>query len=151
MAWFQKEDLPLPGAVGMFGGAAQQVLDHERGKWVRSDSAHMENALSGRNVEAIVEPNPYYRGVDRRNPLASPGDSDEVMSRFPPSLLLSGGRDGLLSEVLVTHAQLVRLGVEADLHVWEGMGHCFLLDPEFPESREAYNVIAKFFGAYLGR
>ena len=29
--------------------------------------------------------------------------------------------------------------------VWDGMLHAFIFDPELPESREAYQVIANFF------
>lgn len=150
MAWFQKEGLPLPGAIGMFGGAAQRALNATTSKWVRSDATRFADAISGVSNEKTVEPNRYYLGRDRRNPLASPGDYDETMAKFPPSLLLSGVRDSLMSEVLVTHSQLVRLGVKADLHVWEGMGHCFQVNPDFPESKEAYQVIVKFFDAHLG-
>jgi acetyl esterase/lipase len=82
----------------------------------------------------------------------NPGSYDEIMSKFPPALLISGGvRDFALSEVAVTHEKLVRLGVQADLHVWEGMGHIFTNDPEYPESREAYDVIVRFFDQHLGR
>ena len=49
------------------------------------------------------------------------------------------------------HTQLVKAGVEADLHVWEGMGHSFLVDMDTPEAREAYDVAAKFFHKHLGR
>ena len=50
-----------------------------------------------------------------------------------------------------THSLLVSAGVPAQLHVWEGLGHAFLLDPALPESREAYEVTVKFFDRYLGR
>ena len=48
-----------------------------------------------------------------------------------------------------THSQLVKLGVEADLHLWEGVEHVFIWDPELPESREAYDVIVRFFDEHL--
>lgn len=44
----------------------------------------------------------------------------------------------------------LRLGVTADLHAWEGMTHAFQYGTALPESREAYNVIVKFFDARLG-
>jgi monoterpene epsilon-lactone hydrolase len=150
MAWFQHEHLPLPGAIGMFCAGANQVLGASTDKSLRSDAALVTAALNGRDLdkEPALE---YYRGVNRRNPLASPGDYDEIMARFPPTLLISGTRDGLLSSVVVTHAQLVRLGVEAELHVWEGMDHAFFSQPALPESREVYQVVVKFFDAHLGR
>jgi monoterpene epsilon-lactone hydrolase len=74
------------------------------------------------------------------------------MSKFPPTLLITGGvRDFALSEVAVTHAKLVRLSIWADLHVWEGMSHISINNPEFPESREAYDVTVQFFDKHLRR
>ena len=50
-----------------------------------------------------------------------------------------------------THAQLVQLGVEADLHVWDGLEHGFLYDCRLPESRETYRLVVDFFAKYLGQ
>jgi hypothetical protein len=51
---------------------------------------------------------------------------------------------------VVTHSTLVSLNVEADLHVWEGLDHVFLNNPEFTESRQAYDVLVRFFDNRLG-
>jgi epsilon-lactone hydrolase len=148
-ARFSYKSLPLPGAVGMFCEGAPKSLRHKYDKWIESDSGRIVAAMSGFGIEQKVKA--YYEGIDRSGPLASPGDYDEVMKKFPPSLLISGTRDFLLSSVLATHAQLVRLGVEAELHAWEGMEHGFLWYPELPEAREAYMVIAKFFDRHLAQ
>jgi proteasome accessory factor B len=43
-------------------------------------------------------------------------------------------------------------GVDAQLHVFEGMSHGFYLAlPDAPESRETFSEIAGFFGPRLGR
>jgi acetyl esterase/lipase len=44
----------------------------------------------------------------------------------------------------------VKLGVEADLHVWEGLFHGFFYNADVPESRDAFNVMIKFFDRHLG-
>lgn len=147
MAWFQREKLPLPGAIGMLCQGADSVSDGVTSKWVRSDAAYLGGALAGQSLDRGIWP--YYQGVDRTSALASPGDHDEIMAKFPSSLLISATRDFLLSSVVVTHAQLTRLGVEADLHVWEGLSHAFHLNPSLPESREAYDVIVRFFDKHL--
>ncbi len=146
---FEKQNLPLPGAIGMFCAGADRALDANTRKSRKSDSGYFAAARTG-----DYKPSPklnYFRGVDMRDALVNPGDSDEVMSKFPPSLLISGTRDMALSSVVVTHAQLVRLGVETELHVWEGMDHAFHYFPQLPESREAYDVIVKFFDVHLGK
>jgi acetyl esterase/lipase len=151
IAWFQQERLPLPGAIGMFCMGAPRALDGENGEWLRGDAGAIATATSDLRY-GQRKPLSYYREVDRHTPVASPGDYDEVMARFPPSLLISGVRDFSLSSVVVTHAQLVRLGVKAQLHVWEGMEHGFHVDhPALPESREAYAVIVGFFDTHLGQ
>ena len=72
-----------------------------------------------------------------------------------PSLRISGTRGIGLSSAVYTHSQLIKYGVRADLHVWEGATHCSFttasLDRVAPESREALNVIVNFFDTYLGK
>lgn len=161
LALFQQEKLPSPGAIGMLFAGAPTALDPERYKWIQSDSAHIAEAIDEArspghgfgNFDRLFGPGHlYYRGLRRGTPLDSPGSYDEIMSKFPPTLLMSGGvRDFALSEVAVTHEKLVRLGVPTDLHVYEGMGHIFTNDPDLTESREAYAVIVRFFDRHLGR
>jgi acetyl esterase/lipase len=45
---------------------------------------------------------------------------------------------------------VAQTGVDAELHIWDGMWHSFFSDPEMPESREAYAVMARFFDRHLG-
>ena len=52
---------------------------------------------------------------------------------------------------MFTHPQLVKQGVDARLHVWEGMFHGFFYNPDVPESQEVYRVVAEFFARSLGR
>lgn len=161
LALFQQEKLPSPGAIGMLFAGAPTALDPERYKWIESDSAHIAEAIDEArspghgfgNFDKLFGPGHlYYRGLQRGTPLDSPGSYDEVMSKFPPTLLITGGvRDFALSEVAVTHEKLVRLGVQTDLHVYEGMGHIFTNNPDLLESREAYDVIVQFFDKHLGK
>ncbi len=154
IAWFLNEGLPLPGAAGMFCAGALTALDNENFKLRYGDGLNINGAILGikQRLENQTPPVRYFDGIKHDTPLTAPGGYDEVMKQFPPSLLISGTRDFDLSEVIQTHRQLTRLGVEADLHMWEGMGHgFFVLIPGLPESREAYNVIVKFFDEHLGR
>ncbi len=58
-----------------------------------------------------------------------PAGSPEIKRQFPPSLLISGTRDPALSSTVFTHAALVDLGVDAELHIWEGAPHCSFAQP----------------------
>ena len=142
MATFQKEGIPLPGAIAMIAGAA--------GDWEGGDLMHIGGALVGFDLLNHKSPVSYFDGIDESDPLVRPAKSDEVLSRFPPSLLISATRDFALSNVIHTHRQLVRLGVEADLHIWEGMGHELIAAYYTSEGREAYDVMVDFFEEHLG-
>lgn len=142
VAWLQKDKLPRPGAVGMFcEGAAY---------WTEGDSGQIAPAFSLWSAEDKGARNPYFNGVDQSDPLAFPVRSTAVLAKFPPALLISSTRDVALSSVAHTHTQLRAQGVDAELGIWEGVGHGFLLDPDLPQSQEAYRVIVKFFLKNLG-
>ena len=143
IAWFKKKGLPVPGAVGMFcEGAAY---------WTEGDSGVTGEAFGWGSSSDTIGGNPYFKGVDPNDPLAFPVRSAKVMAGFPPSLLIAGTRDVALSSVVYTHSVLVAQGIDARLHIWEGLGHGFFLDPDLPQSREVYSVVAKFFDTHLGR
>jgi len=65
------------------------------------------------------------------------------------SILLAGSRDFAASSLTVMHRRLRAAGVNAELYIFDGLPHAFLLDSELPESREAYGVISRFFDAHL--
>ena len=99
-----------------------------------------------RNVPASA----ISRETDPHDPLVAPATSAEVLRKFPPTLIITGTRGFELSSAVYTHSQMVKLGVDAELHVWEGMFHGFFYNPDVPESRECYDVIVKFFARHLG-
>lgn len=93
----------------------------------------------------------YLVGTDPADPLVNPVNSAEVLSKFPPTLIITGTRDFALSGALYTHAQLSKAGVDAELDVWEGLFHGFFYNPDVPESKDAYDVMIKFFDKHLGQ
>jgi monoterpene epsilon-lactone hydrolase len=145
VAWIDGHGLPRPGAIGTFCASLVEA-------W--GDSAFVGPILSGQGpVERplLLVDLPYFKGADPHDPLVIPGASAALLAKFPPTLLISGTRDFALSSVVRSHALLVQAGVDAELHVYEGMWHSFFSDPELPESRAAYDVIVRFFDRHLGR
>ena len=140
IAWFVDRNLPLPAAIGMFCAAAADP-------W-KGDSQILGRATTG--YASSFDENPYFQGADPSSPLVFPIASDDILQQFPPSLLISGTRDFTLSSIVKTHTALRRLDVDADLLVWEGLPHGFHFNPDLPESREAYKIIAEFFDKHLG-
>jgi len=141
VAWLQKEKLPRPGAVGMFCEGADY--------WTEGDSGYVGKAMLGGIIWGEKIQNPYFKHAGPDDPLAFPVRSPEIMEKFPPSLLIAASRDPALSSVVYTHSVLVDQKVDAELHIWEGLGHAFFYDPDLPESRAAYAVIVKFFETHL--
>ena len=144
VAWFQHHALPSPGAIGIFCAGAGSF---------GGDAAYTSTPLGEGRFMAMPDDGGarlgYFRGTDPRDPLVAPLYSEQVMSKFPPTLVITGTRDFAMSGAIYTHSTLVRLGVDAELHVWEGLFHGFFYNPDVPESKEAYSVIIHFFRQHL--
>jgi monoterpene epsilon-lactone hydrolase len=90
----------------------------------------------------------YASGVDLKDPLISPVYGD--FSGFPPTYLVTGTRDMLLSDTARTHRKLRASGVIADLNVYEGMSHAgYGVAPASPESKQVYSELATFLATHL--
>jgi acetyl esterase/lipase len=133
--------LPLPGACAL----------HTAGV----DMTHSGDTLHTNQVIDIVlrTPQPetmllYSGGHDMRHPYLSPVFGD-MTKGFPPTILVSGTRDMLLSPTVMMHRALRRAGIEADLHVFEAMPHGGLGGMS-PEDRELQQEIAHFLARKLG-
>ena len=90
----------------------------------------------------------YAGDRDLKHPLISPlyGDFDG----FPPTYLISGTRDMLLSDTVRVHRKLRTAGAVADLNVYEGMSHAdYLLVPASPESQQVYAELNAFLLRHL--
>ena len=54
-----------------------------------------------------------------------------------------------MSPAIATHRALVQAGVDASLHVFDGLGHCFYYDAIAPEGADAYQIMVRFFRKHL--
>jgi acetyl esterase/lipase len=147
LAWFQRERLPMPGAVGIFCASA--------GKF-GGDSSFLAPELSGQpplpgSTEGKLSFTPYFSDVSVSDPLVLPMSSKQVLAHFPPTLLIAGSRDFAVSSVCQTDIELNKVGVKTELHIWDGLWHSFFNNPDLPESREMYSIVSRFFDRYLGR
>lgn len=147
IAWFQKHSLPLPGAIGIFCASAGGAFG---GDALYTAMPLGEARLAPPIAPGARPPLSYFSDTDPKDPLVSPVSSAEILSKFPPTLIITGTRGFELSSALYTHEQLVKLGVEAELHVWEGLFHGFFYNADVPESKDAFNVMIKFFDRHLG-
>jgi epsilon-lactone hydrolase len=146
VAWFQKVKLPRPGAIGTFCGSASGF---------GGDSVYVAFPLAAQNAlpgarEGALSFSPYFSEASLQDPLVLPINSADMLRKFPPTLLIAGSRDFAVSSLFHAQAALTNVGVETELHIWDGMWHAFFIDPELPESKEVYKVIVKFFDRHLG-
>lgn len=153
VAWFQKHDLPRPGAVGLLCAGMTLSQNGFGGDAAFTTAAIGESRAPPPPPKKVATTSPlgYLSGVSLTDPLAAPASSPEVLAKFPPTLIVSGTRAFELSSAVHTHALLVKQGVDADLHVWEGMFHGFFYNIDVPESRDCYDVVVKFFERHLGK
>ena len=91
----------------------------------------------------------YANGHNLKDPMLSPVYGD--VRGFPPTLLTSGTRDLFLSNTARMHQKLRKVGVKADLIVFEGMSHAmyYLMPPETPETDFYFRELGRFFDEHL--
>ena len=147
VAWFEKHAIPLPGAIGIFCASAGSIFG--------GDALYTAMPLGEARLAPPMKPGArpplgYFAGTDPNDPLVSPVSSPDLLAKFPPTLVITGTRGFEVSSALYTHEQLVRVGVESELHVWEGLFHGFFYNADVPESKDAFNVMIRFFDRHLG-
>ena len=144
VAWFQTHDLPSPGAIGIYCASAGSF---------GGDATYIAFPFGEARVPTARPPGAsqigYFSTADPKDPMVSPINSPEILAKFPPTLLITGTRDFAMSGTLNTDTQLVKLGVSTELHVWDGLFHGFFYNADVPESRDAFNVMIKFFNRHL--
>ena len=146
--WFHEKGLPTPGAVMIAG----------QGPGVGTDSIYFGLPFMGIDVdheaiealEETVLDGGYFKNVDPEIAFGYPDRHPALMADFPPTLVVSSTRDNNLSPSVYLHRQLVKQGVNAELHVWEGLEHCFQSKSFIPESQEYYDLTVEFFEKHLG-
>ncbi|RLK56393.1 acetyl esterase/lipase [Stenotrophomonas rhizophila] len=132
---------PLPAAAVLFTPGA----DISESGDTYETNQHIDVVLKTRMPKTFAL---YANGTDLRDPELSPVFADYTKG-FPPTLLISGTRDILLSTTVIMHRALRRAGIEADLHVFEAMPHAGFRGA--PEDAEVLAEQVRFITERLGR
>lgn len=135
------EELPLPAACSLHTAGVDLTASGD----TFATNAGIDTVLTRPQPETMLL---YAGGHDMTHPYLSPLFGDFTKG-FPPSILVSGTRDLLLSPTVLMHRALRRAGVEAELHVFEAMPHGGLSGSS-PEDRELRDEIAGFLKRKLG-
>jgi epsilon-lactone hydrolase len=134
-------DLPLPAALGGFSPPSDLSDLGDSGSIFTLNGLWGDIHLPPDHVDSEIRA--YLGGVDPKDPRVSPVYAD--LTGLPPTLLLSGSRDLLLSGTIRLHVALKSAGVEAHLAVFEAMPHCHWLAFHLPEARQATAMMVDFF------
>lgn len=154
VAWFKANDLPDPGALGVFCASFTGFFG--------GDSVALSGPLNGMLPPLDPPPGPRLAGgggggmvyldtARADDPLAYPQASPELLASFPPTLFITGTRSFEFGAALTSHNRLTQAGGTSSFHGWDGMFHGFIYNSELPEAREAYRIMADFFDSNLGR
>jgi len=139
--------LPEPAALGIFSGMGDfsQVGDSVALYALNGFSGHLDPP----KVPVRGPDNEYARNIDLKDPVLSPMYAD--LHGLPPTLLITSGRDLLLSGTTLLQRALLHAGVDARLVVFEALPHAFWNNQSLPETKEADQMMADFFDRELGK
>lgn len=139
---FLQEGLPPPGAIAMLHGTGLEISG-DSVSFARSPDADNDTGAP------VVRELPYFEGADLSDPLVLPGNHAAILAQFPPTLLVTGTRDFAASSVSVMHRRLLAEGVSAQCVNFDGMWHAHHMAVDLPESRETFEILARFFAENL--
>jgi epsilon-lactone hydrolase len=138
--------LPVPGALGLFTmlGDFSRVGDSRQLFALNGLSGHMQPVDSQHLPDSE-----YVAKTDRKDPALSPLFAD--LHGWPTSLLVTSTRDLLLSDTAIFHRALLGAGNDSQLVVFEALPHAFWYHFQLPETKEALELMAKFFDEKVER
>jgi acetyl esterase/lipase len=144
-ARLRRDGLPLPAALGVFSGTGDlsQAADSDALFTIWGWSGHLDPPSGHPHATA------YVGNTGAKDPVLSPLYAD--LHGFPPTLFVTSTRDLLLSGTTILHRAFLRAGVDAQLVVFEALPHAFWYDYHLPETKEALDLMAKFFNQKVGR
>ncbi|MGD0696000.1 MAG: alpha/beta hydrolase [Terriglobia bacterium] len=135
----RRDGLPLPAALGVFSGTGDlsQPGDSDMIFTLRGFDGHLAHPSKGPLARE------YVGSSNPKDPILSPLYAD--LRGFPPTLFVTSTRDLLLSGTTILHRALLRAGADARLVVFEALPHAFWYDYHLPETKEALEIMARFF------
>lgn len=133
----RQDGIELPASLTAVSGVADLAL---AGKTFHS-LADRDPLLTKPHRDLVEQAYTRNKTIDVRDPLMSPLQADPA--GLPPTLLMVGTQEVLLSDVLALGEKLRKAHVDVDVQAWPGQVHCWnLVFEEAPESTMANDQIA---------
>ncbi len=131
----QDEGLPLPAGLMLLTPALDLT---ESGDSFQTNRYLDVNLIGADGVAALYAP-----GQDLTHPYLSPLFGN-IGPDWPPTLLMSGTRDKLLSDTVRMHRLLRKAGVAAELHIGEASPHGGFMGSGAPEDMDMMAEFQRF-------
>jgi acetyl esterase/lipase len=145
-AWILRQGLPAPGAIGVLSAGTGGPGDGSYLAAIGTGTYPPDLALTSIAGAKVG----YFADADPGDPMVNPNLAPlELRARFPPSLFITATRAFDFSPALGSHRALCQAGVDAQLHVFDGLGHSFFYDASTPEAVDAYQTMVRFFTGRL--
>jgi monoterpene epsilon-lactone hydrolase len=159
-----KEGKPTPGVLGVYCAGLGSVSGGDSqffGSLSVTNVPSGSTQSSGAPAPAAAAPAPapaaagsgrtYYTGVDMNQFIVNPTRDQQLLAKFPPTIFFTGTRDMAMSGALYSYRNLIKLGIDSQILVYDGLYHGFMTNPDFPEAQEGYRIAAAFFDKHLGK
>lgn len=142
--WLRDNNYPLPGHIVCFSLWADATSSGDS----RITNAYADpfygiakNKKVEDNLHLLRRISKYVLNVDRTSPYISPLFGS--FEKFPKVTLICGTAELDESDSDRVYEKLKNVGVDAELHKFEGMCHCFQLFSFLPESKTAYQIVKR--------
>ena len=142
-----RANVPMPAAL--IAGTPWADLTKTGDSYVTMDG--VDNILGTYDGLIRTAAELYAGKADMKDPLLSPVYAeDSTLTKFPPTLLVSGTRDLFLSNTVRMHEKLLLADRHAELLVYEALSHAqYYLNPKAPETKTHYRLLGKFLECVL--
>ena len=147
-----RDGQPTPGVLGVYCAGLGSTA---AGDSQFFGALSVTNASAGRTQGGGAGGAPagpgYFTGIDRNQFIVSPTVDEKLLAKFPPTIFCTSTRDFAMSGAAYSHRKLLKVGVDSDLLIYDGLYHGSMTNPDFPESQEGYKLTAAFFDKHLGK
>lgn len=153
-----KQGRPTPGVLGVYcaGLGSPGAGDSQFLSALSVTSAARKLTQTGTPAPPAAGPTPprqpsYMDGTDRNDFVVNPTVDEQLLAKWPPTIFFTASRDGAASGAQYSYRKLIKLGIDSQIMVFDGLYHGFMTNPDFPEAQEGYAIAAAFFDKHLGR
>ncbi len=149
-----KAGKPVPGVLGVYcaGVGSVQAGDSAFYSSLTVTSVQVAQGQASAPAGGPVAGEPsYFDGVDENQFIVNATVDEKLLAKWPPTIFFTATRDAAMSQSLYSYRKLLKLGIDSQVLVFDGLYHGFMTNPDFPEAQEGYKLAAAFFDKHLGK